>query len=212
MKTSDHMADIEIEAKFQGGPEECEGILSWLAAQGFGIERKEPVQRVHVYFDDNEHLRLAGCRLRCVFAPGEWYRYDFKADDPSGGGETSESSVKHPQPVSVAEAIESLRSLVPSGPPRQALDALGKAPAIVFVLDGSHEKAMARGEGLELEVSRDLLTCMKSGCTLSEVEVELVSGHKPEFDRLMARMEAEIPLLRTDLSKLESFYRNLDDL
>ena len=193
---------IEIEAKFQGGVRECEQIVAWFEGQGFKIERKESVHRVHVYFDDKECLRNGGCRLRCVIAPGEWCRYDFKADDPSGRGETTEVSLMKPQPIPLAEAVSGLASPLAEGEPKSALLAGIGSLQVILVMTGTHRKAMAIRDGLKLELSWDVLVPLETGVPLSEIEIELLEGSRADFNACIAELETTLGLVRSGGTKL----------
>jgi hypothetical protein len=203
MTSSSQTAYIEIEAKFQGGQQECDRIVGWLEGQGFKIERKEPVHRVHVYFDDQDCLRNGGCRLRCVIAPGEWCRYDFKADDPSGRGETTEVSLKRLQPIPLAEAVSGLAASLQETPAKRALLELKDTARVLLVMTGRHLKVIAVKDGLKLEISWDVLVPLETGVQLSEIEIELLDGPRTDFDTCVAKLAAALGLSRSGGSKLE---------
>ncbi|MBE0541747.1 MAG: hypothetical protein IH623_10215 [Verrucomicrobia bacterium] len=193
---------IEVEAKFLGGYAEFGRILSWLSGQkGFECVRKAVVHRIHVYFDDGSRLKEIGCRFRCVIAPGEWCRYDFKADDNSGA--TLEVSIKKDMPAALPEVIDQLVEKVPEGEARQRLADVRATARMVLALVGKHQKALLRGPALELEVSWDVLSSLESGATISEVEVELVSGERRDFENCAALMAHEVKLERVYESKLD---------
>ena len=197
------ISNIEVEAKFQGAEQECERIIEWFEENGFAVERKEPVHRVHVYFDDSERLRAVGCRLRCIIAPREWCRYDFKADDPTGRGETAEFSLKKLLPVPLSEAIAALSSSLPESAARTALLAAKDSARVILVMTGTHQKFLATSNGLDVEISRDLLVPLISGIPLSEIEIELVNGSRTVFDSCIQSMENTLGLTRNSVSKLE---------
>lgn len=194
---------IEVEAKFLGGEREFEEIVGWLVGQGFSVERRDPVHRIHIYFDDADKLRRRGCRLRCVIAAGEWCRYDFKAVDPPRPGETLEISEKTEGPIPIREAIVSLANSLPEGEPKAHLLNMGDSARVVLVMMGWHRKAAARRGDLALEVSWDILTPLEAGLPLSEIEIELESGSRRAFDVCISNIEKDLDLCRSDVSKLE---------
>jgi inorganic triphosphatase YgiF len=73
----------------------------------------------------------------------------------------------------------------------------------ILTMTGSHLKLIARANELILEVSWDTLTLSDSGISMSEVEVELVSGGREAFDRCMAQIGTELELRRETRSKLQ---------
>jgi hypothetical protein len=193
---------IEVEAKFLGGNAEFERILGWLSKQkGFECIRRGTVHRIHIYFDDGSRLKEIGCRLRCVTTPGEWCRYDFKADDSSGA--TLEVSVKKDMPASLPEIIDELAQRVPEGEARRRLGDVRDTARMILALVGNHQKATFRGQASELEVSWDVLSSLESGVSISEVEVELVSGERLDFENCVAHMANDLKLERIYESKLE---------
>lgn len=193
---------IEVEAKFQGGQVECDRIVGWFAEHGFEVERKDPVHRVHVYYDDQERLRTTGCRLRCIIAPGEWCRYDFKADDPTGRGETTEVSLKKSQPISLSDAVKGLAASLAQKEPKSALLSTSTSLQVTLVMTGTHQKFIATFDGLELEISLDVLIPLYSGVPLSEIEIELLAGWRSAFDANISRLECSQKLIRVHGSKL----------
>jgi len=202
MTTAATNPPIEVEAKFLGGQHEFKRILDWLnARQHFKAVRQPCVHRIHVYFDEGSKLRDAGCRLRCVLAAGEWCRYDFKAEGPSGA--TLEVAIKKDTPAPLPEMIDELVKKLHKGRFRRRLEDVKQTARIILTALGTHEKAVCSGPTLELEVSRDVLTSLESGTAISEVEVELESGKRGEFDRQIALMGAELKLERTFETKLE---------
>jgi hypothetical protein len=194
---------IEVEAKFLGDEAEFVQIVQCLYEQGFSGSKKPPVHRLHVYFDDGSKLREVGCRLRCVIASGEWCRYDFKADDPTGQGETTEVSLEKTNPIPLAEVINSLAALLPEGTPKVRLLAMREDAGIILVMTGRHEKAVLLREDLEVEVSWDVLTPLKSGIPLSEIEIELLSNARPAFDKCISSLETSLNLQRSFATKLD---------
>lgn len=198
---------IEVEAKFLGGKAEFQRILATLEQEGFSVSPKPPTHRLHVYFDDGNKLRQAGCRLRCVIASGEWCRYDFKADDPTEHGETTEISVKKSGPVSINEAVSELVGLMCDGEHKSTLLALKDAVRVTMVMIGSHEKAVLRRDGLEVELSWDVLIPIESGVHLSEIEIELLSGDRKLFDAFVSHVERSLELTRSHSSKLDRAFR-----
>lgn len=194
---------VEVEAKFFGCEPEFKSIVGWLEKEGFSGSKKPAVHRIHVYFDDDAKLRNAGCRLRCVIASGEWCRYDFKADDPSGRGETTEVSIEHSTPIPLAVVIEDILGRLPDGPPRNRLEEVRDSALLVLAMMGTHWKTVAVRENLELEVSWDVLIPLDSGTPISEVEVELLSGQRRDFDSVISRMATELRLEHVTVSKYE---------
>jgi len=207
MTSSTQTAKLEVEAKFWGSQQDCDRIVGWLAEQGFKIERKEPVHRVHVYFDDHGRLRTAGCRLRCVIAPGEWCRYDFKTTDADGLVGIMEASVAHPTPVPVAQAVTELLQKLPVSGLGKPLDSINNTLAIALVMTGTHYKTVAECDALKLEVSWDLMVPLDSGIALSEVEVELLHGELPAFESLVQRMAESLSIHPHTESKYASAVR-----
>jgi hypothetical protein len=204
MASNPSNSQVEVEAKFQGGRQECERIIGWFEENGFAVERKEPVHRVHVYFDDASKLRGAGSRLRCIIAPGEWCRYDFKADDPTGRGETTEVSLKKPQPIPFAEAVSGLAASLAEGEPKSALLAVKNSVRVILVMTGTHRKFISIKGGLKLETSWDYLVPLETGVLLSEIEIELLAGERSDFDACVAKLAAALGLSRSGGSKLET--------
>jgi hypothetical protein len=143
--------------------------------------------------------------LRCVIAVGEWCRYDFKADDGSGG--TLEVSTKKEVPSPIPIIIDELAQKAPGGEARCRLGNVRHTARMILALIGSHQKAMFRGPALELEVSWDVLTSLESAARISEVEVELVSGQRSDFEHHIAVMESKLGLERIYGSKLERLLR-----
>lgn len=201
--TGHSKSGIEVEAKFQGGQPECDRIFGWFEESGFAVKRKAPVHRAHVYFDDQDRLRASGCRLRCIIASGEWCRYDFKVDDPTGRGETQEVSLKKTQPISLPEAVAGLAASLDEGPVKSALLSVAMTAQVILVMTGTHQKCIASGHGLELEISWDLLIPLESGVPLSEIEIELLRGARSDFDACIQAVERKLGLTRSDGSKLE---------
>jgi len=195
---------VEVEIKFQGGQQECNQIVAWFAEHGFEVERKEPVHRVHVYFDDQERLRTAGCRFRSVIAPGEWCRYDFKADDRTGRGETTEVSLKKPLPVPLPEAIATLASSLPETAAKAALLGVKDSVRVILVMTGTHQKFIAIKDGLNLEISWDCLVPLETGVPLTEVEIELLTGERSDFDGCIEELQTALGLARSCGSKLDT--------
>ena len=197
-------SSIEIEAKFQGGQSEFEQILAWLSGKnGFESVRKAVVHRIHVYFDHGSRLKEIGCRLRCVIAPGDWFRYDFKADDSSGS--TLEVSIEKEMPAPLPEVIDELLAQVSESEARHRLLDIRNAARITIVLSGAHQKAVIRSPHLDLEVSWDVLTSCESGDRISEVEVELLSGERKDFENCITQISIDSKLERIYGSKLERF-------
>lgn len=197
-------AHVEVEAKFLGGETQYREIVDWLSKEGgFSTEPRPPVHRLHIYFDCDGVLQRTGCRLRCVIAAGEWCRYDFKAEDEKGRDETLEVSVKKPSPVPLTGVIDELLALLMNGPPREGLSQVRDSARIVLVMSGKHVKTMAKQEDLKIEVSWDVLTPIDSGIPLSEIEVELCSGERAEFDRCAGMLETTLGLERSRLSKID---------
>ena len=194
---------IEVEAKFLGGKEEFARITDWLKAQGFSAEYRDAVQRFHIYFDDADSLRAGGCRLRCVIAVGEWCRYDFKADHASGA--TLEISVKKDRPAPIPEIIDQLVGKVPVGSARSRLEDVRDTARMILTLLGNHQKVVFCGSAVELEVSWDVLTSVESGSTISEVEVELVSGERSDFEKCITLMTSDLNLQAIHRNKLDRF-------
>lgn len=192
---------IEVEAKFLGGKEEFARITDWLKAEGFSAEDRGVVQRFHIYFDDGDTLRAKGCRLRCVVAIGEWFRYDFKVDDKPTA--TLEFSVKRHTPAPLAEIIDELVAQARGCDACNGLMKVRNTARIIAVFVGKHQKAVFRGPALELEVSWDVLTSLESGATISEVEVELVSGERGDFEKQISLISNEAKLGRIYGNKLE---------
>ena len=193
---------IEVEAKFPGGQRECVQIIGWFEERGFTVERQEPVHRIHVYFDDNGRLQEAGCRLRCVIAVGEWCRYDFKADDPSGKGNTLEISEKGDQPIPIVQAVKKLAVKLSESPERERLLSIEKSARIILVATGCHKKAILRLGELAMELTWDTLVPLDTGIALSEIEIEWIDGLREEFDLWVATLERELSLVREHRSKL----------
>jgi inorganic triphosphatase YgiF len=200
-------SEIEIEAKFTGGEEERERIAEWFEEHGFRIEHRPPVHRVHIYFDDQDRLRTSGCRLRCIIAPGEWCRYDFKADDPSGRHETNEISLKMPHPIPLPEAVSDLAASLSESAAKSALLDVRDAVGIVLVTTGTHQKFIATGKELELEISWDVLIPIETGVPLSEIEIEILHGPRSGFDACIDGIEQILHLKRSHISKLEAAMR-----
>lgn len=196
---------IEVEAKFLGGEVEYGRIVEWLERKSeAGCELRPAIHRIHVYFDSGESLRRGGCRLRCVIAAGEWCRYDFKVDDPSGRDETMELSIKRDGPMPLGEVIDEFLTKLPkNGAPGGHLASIRDSARVVLVLAGTHHKAMARCEGVEVEVSWDTLVPLESGIPLSEVEVELLAGERVGFDALIHGLSQDLGLTVSHLSKYE---------
>lgn len=195
---------IEIEAKFPGDESKFEAIIAWLRSEGgFAIEAPRTIHRVHLYFDDDGRLRGAGCRLRCIVAPGEWIRYDFKADDPSGGRETLEFSKKESAPLQIDNVIADFQDQLPNGKWSEALEASRSGISICLAMTGTHVKAIAARDSLELELSWDTLSVIDSGKSLSEIEVELVSGSSDDFESCIRKLQGALNLRPEARSKLD---------
>jgi len=193
---------VEVEAKFPGGEMECRAIVDYLVSHGaFACESLAPKHRMHVYFDAGRVLHNCGCRLRCVVAPGEWCRYDFKAEDLSGGGETLEVSIKKPAPVHIAAVIQELLLQFQDGSHQKILGEIQDDVNIALVMLGEHRKTLARRADLELEVSWDRLTLVDTGGLISEIEVELKSGPRELFDRTVQDIEREVGVNRIQTAK-----------
>jgi hypothetical protein len=163
MDTNNPISQIEVEVKFQGGQQECDGIVGWFEENGFDVQRKVPFHRVHVYFDDHDRLRSTGSRLRCVIAPEHWCRYDFKADDPNGRGETLEVSSKAPQPIPLPEAVSRLAASLAESPARTSLLAVKDSARVILVMTGTHQKFIAIKADLKMEISWDVLVPFDPG-------------------------------------------------
>lgn len=204
MSTGSSNQNIEVEAKFLGGRQELEAVLAWLKEGRFSVERKSPVHRIHVYFDHNDKLRSLGCRLRCIIAAGEWCRYDFKADDPTGRGNTTEVSVRRSAAIPLQDAAAEIAQSIPEGAAIKSwlLDSAARFQTI-SIMTGRHQKAVARRDDLDVEVSWDVLTPLDSGVPLSEVEIELLRGECPAFDSLVQALEGSLQLKRGSASKLQ---------
>jgi hypothetical protein len=205
MKPAESESSIEIEVKYLGAEEECERILGWLEAQEFEIERKEPIHRIHVYFDDEDRLRTVGCRLRCVIAPGEWCRYDFKADGWPQFGKTLEVSQKKALPLALPEVIDELLVNVPDDVLREQLSQVRNTAKARITLLGLHSKVIVSNGNLKLEVTLDRLTSIESGLTCSEIEVELIDGEHALFEQFMSVMSSQLDLTRIHGTKLDRF-------
>lgn len=203
MIQSEPSLGTEIEAKFLGGRDEYDQITGWLEKHGFAIERKEPIHRIHIYFDHQEALRSEGCRFRCVIAPGEWCRYDFKADDPTGKGETLEMSIKREDPGSLVDVFREVAQSLPDSRQKSLLLPKAESLRTIMVMSGHHQKALASNSGLHLEISLDTLIPVESGVPLSEVEVELVQGNREDFDSCIHSLERNLQLKRGSASKLD---------
>lgn len=204
MKPAGTGCGVEVEAKFLGGHAEFERTLGWLSeTKGCECVRKGTAHRVHFYFDDGSRLRDIGCRLRCVLAPGEWCRYDFKADDASGA--TLEISIKKDMPAPLPEVIDELLEKLGEGDARQQLALVRNTARMSLTLVGCHAKAISHNSQLELEVSWDTLTSIETGATISEVEVELINGKAAVFETHMACLARDAKLIRTNENKLERF-------
>jgi len=204
MRPSPANPPIEVEAKFLGAHAEFERTLGWLSEhKGCECVRKGTAHRVHFYFDDGSRLRGIGCRLRCVVAPGEWCRYDFKAD--AGSGATLEVSIKKDMPAPMPEIIDELVEKASGVEARQQLVLVRNTTRMILALVGSHEKAIVRNSQMELEVSWDTLNSVETGGAISEVEVELITGTTADFENCMACLARDAKLERTYTSKLERF-------
>ncbi|MEM6916166.1 MAG: hypothetical protein AAF491_06320 [Verrucomicrobiota bacterium] len=195
---------IEIEAKFPGGNTEFEAIVAWLRNEGgFAVEPLRKIHRVHIYFDAGDLLKKAGCRLRCIIAPGEWVRYDFKADDPTGGRETLEFSQKATNPLQIANVVTNFCARLPNGGWSEALEASRDGMSICLAMTGTHVKAIASRNSLELELSWDVLSVIDSGKLLSEIEVELLSGSSEDFEICIRKLQSNLKLAPEPRSKLD---------
>ena len=194
---------LEIEAKYLGGSEEFTRVIGWFTGQGFDVERKSPTHRLHVYFDSESRLQNGGCRLRCIVAPGEWVRYDFKADDPSGRRETLEICQPLDEPIALAQVVPGILDQLPEGPIRQVLDSTADALGITLVMTGRHSKTLARRNDLELELSWDVLSALDTGRRISEIEIEYISGSRGSFEVCVSRLERDLGLTQESRSKLD---------
>lgn len=203
-------ACTEIEVKFLGGEAEYMAIVRWFTNHGsFSVEPRGAVRRIHVYFDRDRLLQQTGSRLRCVVALGEWHRYDFKSPSGSAGRESLEISFKTETPVPIESAIDRISESVEDHQQMERLLMVRKSPQLLAVMAGEHHKTTVRFDGLELEISWDTLIPLDSGVTLSEVEVELVSGRRYEFEQYLETIQKTLRLKRGNLTKLDQALKNL---
>lgn len=203
MKQGAPSSHVEVEAKFLGDQEQYSQIISWFEGEGFTVDQQPEVHRIHLYFDAEEKLRKRGCRLRCVVAPGEWWRYDFKAEDPAKKGNTLETSIKTRRLIPLPEVVGELARTLGDENLDSVLRDTGQSARIILVMDGRHQKAHLHQENLRLEVSWDVLVPIISAKSFSEIEVELVSGDREAFDTFIDRCSRALNLALSSESKLE---------
>lgn len=161
-----------------------------------------------IYFDtDDDRLRAAGISLRVRRVSGKWIQTVKRGTSVTGGISNpleTEAAVRGPQPDLSIIDDPILR--------QQITGAINKAPLVpVFETrvrrTTRHLESPGRG-AVELALDKGEIRCPRGSQTLSEAELELISGDPGFLLDLGERLLADIPLVLSQLSKAERGYRH----